>query len=329
MEADLVKRAGVPFNTIPAAGLHGVGLRALPRNLSQLARGALAARRILTDFQPEVLFFTGGFLAGPVAFAARTSPPRDRRINMLVYVPDIEPGMALKSLARFADRIAVSTDESRKYFQKPVLVTGYPVRADLLNWTRESGRAALRLSNEMPVLLVFGGSKGARSINQALTAHLDTLLDMAQIVHVTGHLDWETVQAAGNHLTPARKARYHAFPYLHDEMGAALAAADLAVSRAGASSLGELPLHGLPSVLVPYPHAWRYQKVNADYLAQRGAAIILPDELLQEQLVQIITDLLQNPAKRQAMQSAMRALARPQAAQAIADQLAALGGRAP
>ena len=111
-------------------------------------------------------------------------------------------------------------------------------------------------------------------------------------------------------------------------MGAALAAADLAVSRAGASTLGELPLDELPAVLVPYPHAWRYQKVNADHLAQRGAAVILADELLQNQLVPVITDLLQNPAKRQAMRSAMSKLARPQAAQAIADQLAALGGRA-
>ncbi len=328
MEADLVKRAGVRFETIPAAGLHGVGLRSLPRNLSQLSRGVFAARRLLRDFRPDVLFFTGGFLAGPVALAARAAPVTGRRPSILVYVPDIEPGMALKSLARFADRIAVSADDSRKYFQKKVVVTGYPVRSNLLHWTRQSGREALKLSDELPVLLVFGGSKGARSINQAIVARLDLLLDMAQVVHVTGQLDWETVQAASAGLTPARQARYHAFAYLHDEMGAALAAADLAVSRAGASTLGELPLNGLPSVLVPYPHAWRYQKVNADYLAQRGAAIILPDELLRDQLAQVVTDLLRNPAKRQAMQSAMRELARPQAAQAIADQLVELGGRA-
>ncbi len=328
MEAELVQRAAVPFETIPAAGLHGVGLRALPRNVSQLARGVFAARRILEDFHPDVLFFTGGFLAGPMAFAARVAPPQGRRSAILVYVPDIEPGMALKSLARFADRIAVSADESRRYLQQTVVVTGYPVRADLLRWTRQSGRAALGLNDELPVLLIFGGSKGARSINQAITAHLDVLLDMAQLVHVTGQLDWAAVQAAAAGLSPERKARYHAFPYLHDEMGAALAAADLAVSRAGASTLGELPLNGLPSVLVPYPHAWRYQKVNADHLAQRGAAIILADELLQDELVQVITDLFHNPAKRQAMRSAMKGLARPQAAQAIADQLAELGGRA-
>ncbi|MGE5072922.1 MAG: undecaprenyldiphospho-muramoylpentapeptide beta-N-acetylglucosaminyltransferase [Anaerolineae bacterium] len=329
MEADLVTRAGVPFRSIPAAGLHGVGLRALPRNLSQLARGTLASARILRDYRPDVLFFTGGYVAGPMALAARTPRLNDRRNRILLYVPDIEPGLALKFLAYFADRIAVTTPESRKYFRKDVVVTGYPTRSDLQEWTRERARAALGLSDTLPVLLVFGGSKGARSINQAVTSNLPSLLEKAQVLHLTGQLDWETVQDAAHTLDAAKKGRYHAFPYLHHEMGAALAAADLAVTRAGASTLGELPLAGLPAVLVPYPYAWRYQKVNADYLAERGAAVILPDELLAEQLPAVITDLLENPGKRRAMQQAIRTLAHPGAAGAIADQIVALGGREP
>ncbi len=327
MEADLVKREGIPFRTIPAAGLHGVGLRALPRNLSTLSRGAFAARRILLEFRPQVMFFTGGFIAGPMAFAARTPPPVRRHIPTLLYVPDIEPGMALKSLAHFADRIAVTAGDSQRYFSKKVVVTGYPVRRDLLPWTRGQAREALRLTDEAPVLLIFGGSKGARSINEAVLPRLSTLLHMAQVVHITGQLDWDTVQKTTQTLTPDEKTRYHAFPYLYDEMGAALAAADLTVARAGASTLGELPLHGLPAVLIPYPYAWRYQKVNADYLAQRGAAVLLQDELLQQQLVRVITDLLENPAKRRAMHEAMSGLARPGAAEAIADQLMELGGQ--
>jgi undecaprenyldiphospho-muramoylpentapeptide beta-N-acetylglucosaminyltransferase len=327
MEAGLVKRAGIPFTSIPAAGLHGVGMRALPRNALQLARGAFASRRILRDFHPDVLFFTGGFIAGPLAFAARFPAPSRGRIPALLYVPDIEPGMALRSLARFADRIAVSAEDSEKYFKSPVVVTGYPVRPDLSAWTRQSGRRALKLDNDLPVLLIAGGSKGARSINQAIMASLPKLLEIAQLVHITGQLDWDDLQQAGASLTPNQRERYRAFPYLHEEIGAALAAADLAVMRAGASTLGELPLHGLPAVLVPYPHAWRYQKVNADYLAQRGAAVILPDELLPQQLLRIVTALLQNPSKRRAMQIAMSSLSRPKAAQAIAGQLVELGGK--
>ncbi len=326
MEAELVKREGIPFDSIPAAGLHGVGPRALPRNLIQLARGAFASRRILLRFRPDALFFTGGFIAGPLAFASRAPTPAGRHIPTLLYVPDIEPGLALKSLAHFADRIAVSAEDSQKYFRRKVIVTGYPVRGDLRRWTRNEARAALKLSDDLPVLLIMGGSKGARSINQAVVAGLPALLELAQIIHVTGQLDWESLKEAASSLSETQEQRYHAFPYLHDEMGAALAAADLAVARAGASTLGELPLHGLPAVLIPYPHAWRYQKVNADYLAQRGAAVILADELLKQQLVRVITDLLQNPSKRRAMQAAMRSLSRPEAAQAIAEQLVALGG---
>lgn len=328
MEAELVKRAGIPFQTIPAAGLHGVGLRALPRNLSILAHGTFAARRILHEYRPDVLFFTGGFIGGPIAFAART-PPWGRHIPTLLYVPDIEPGVALKSLAHFADRIAVSAGESQKYFRKKVVVTGYPVRAELFPWTSDHGRDVLHLTDEAPVLLIFGGSKGARSINEAVLPQLSSLLRMAQVVHITGQLDWDTVQRTTQTLTNDEKTRYHAFPYLHEEMGAALAAADLVVARAGASTLGELPLNGLPAVLVPYPYAWRYQKVNADYLAQRGAAVILQDELLRQQLVRVIMDLIENPAKRRAMHDAMRSLARPYAAEAIADELVELGGQRP
>jgi len=319
MEAELVKREGIPFATIPAAGLHGVGLRALPRNITQLARGVVASHKILREFKPDVLFFTGGFVAGPMAFAGRNIPT-------LLFVPDIEPGLALRSLARFADRITVSAADSQKYFSKKVTVTGYPLRADLEAWTRSEARRTLGLHNEdLPVLLIYGGSKGAHSINVAILPHLPTLLEMAQVVHITGQSDWETARSTRAGLTSGQKTHYHAFPYLHEEIGAALASADLVVSRAGASTLGEFPFFGLPAILVPYPYAWRYQKVNADHLAERGAAVIVKDERLQEELLVVVKDLLDNPSKRKAMKVAMRSLVQPQAAQAIAGQLLALG----
>ncbi|HEX2697742.1 MAG TPA: glycosyltransferase, partial [Anaerolineales bacterium] len=128
-------------------------------------------------------------------------------------------------------------------------------------------------------------------------------------------------------LTSAQKTRYQAFPYLHEKMGAALAAGDLVIARAGASTLGEFPFFSLPAILVPYPHAWRYQEVNADYLAERGAAIMLEDGLLQTRLLKVVKDLLENPHKLEAMQNAMKSLRHPQAAQAIAEQLLELGGQ--
>jgi UDP-N-acetylglucosamine--N-acetylmuramyl-(pentapeptide) pyrophosphoryl-undecaprenol N-acetylglucosamine transferase len=320
MEEELVMREGIHFQSIPAAGVHGVGLRALPRNLYQLARGTLASRRILRKFKPDVLFFTGGYVAGPMALAGRNVPA-------LLYVPDIEPGLALKSLARSADRIGLTAEESRKYFRgdKRTFVSGYPVRADLGNWTRAQGRASFGLSGDLPILLVVGGSQGARSINTAIMENLASLLEIAQVIHISGQLDWPVVESMAKTIHGRLAGRYQAMPYLH-EMGAALAAADLVVSRAGASVLGEFPAFGVPGVLVPYPHAWRYQKVNADYLAERGAAVILQDEILNDRLLPAVHDLLLNPAKRDAMRTAMQSLARPQAAALIAGQLIDIAG---
>jgi UDP-N-acetylglucosamine--N-acetylmuramyl-(pentapeptide) pyrophosphoryl-undecaprenol N-acetylglucosamine transferase len=313
MEAELVTRLNIPFTGIPAAGVHGVGLRSLPGNLIRLLRGALASSRILKDFRPDVLLFTGGYVAVPMALAAR-------RLPSLLFVPDIEPGLALKVLARFASRIALTSEKSKSFFKngKRLVVTGYPVRPELTAWTREKGRAALGLRHDAPVLLVFGGSKGARSINRALLASLHRLLDKIQVVHISGQLDWAEIIEAKKALPAELSANYHPFAYLHEEMGAALASADLAVSRAGASSLGEYPAFGLPAVLVPYPYAWRYQKVNADYLADHGAAVIVEDRTLNENFAAAVLNLLDDEQRLEAMRRAMGSLARPEAAQKIA-----------
>jgi len=325
MEADLVAREAIPFEAIPAAGVHGVGLRALPGNLWRLVRGTLAARRLVRQFQPDVMLFTGGYVAAPVAVASPGIPK-------LLYVPDIEPGMALRFMARFARCIAVTAESSRAFLPRSarVVVTGYPTRSDLAQWQPAAAREALGLNAELPVVLIFGGSKGARSINRAVLANLPQLLAMTQVIHISGKLDWAEVEATQQTLTPELASRYQAYPYLYKEMGAALAAADLAVSRAGASTLGEYPLFGLPAILVPYPYAWRYQKVNADELVQAGAAELLPDEDLTTQLIPMIEALLNDHTQLSAMQQAMRALARPDAAEAIARlvrDLAGLRGR--
>lgn len=316
MEADLVQRAGIPFASIPAAGLHGVGIGALPRNLTQLAQGTLASRGILAEFKPDVLFFTGGFVAAPMAIAGR-------RIPTLLYVPDIEPGSAIKFLARNATKIALTAIESQVYFGNPsrLVVTGYPTRSELIHWDKPEGRKKLGLHEHLPVLLVLGGSKGARSINRALLSALPQILKLAQVVHISGQLDWDEIQTAQAQLPADLAKDYHAYSYLHEEIGAALASADLAISRAGASTMGEYPLFGLPAILVPYPYAWRYQKVNADYLVGHGGAVIIKDEDLPLSLLDTVQGLLGNPGQLGTMQTAMHALWQPEAANHIASLL--------
>jgi len=323
MEEELVNRAGISYRSIPAAGVHGVGLHALPGNIAKLIRGVMASRRILREFKPDVLFFTGGFVAAPMAVAGSNIPT-------VLYVPDIEPGFALKFLSRFADVVTVTASDSKKYFSRAqrVILTGYPLRADLSNWSREKAVSHFGLDTSKPTLLVTGGSKGAHSINTAVLKHLNELLGFAQVIHITGSLDWPVIEKAAQELPAQLKSRYHAMPYSH-EMGAALSAADLVLSRAGASSLGEYPLFGLPAVLVPYPYAWRYQKVNADFLSERNAAVIIKDEFLQDKLLSVVKDLLLNKNKLEAMRAAMKILAYPNAATVIASQLFELAGGQP
>ncbi|MCZ7544450.1 MAG: hypothetical protein M5R40_13410 [Anaerolineae bacterium] len=145
--------------------------------------------------------------------------------------------------------------------------------------------------------------------------------DGMQVLHISGTLDWPEVEAQRAALSEAERAHYHAFPYLHDNMGLALAAADLAVSRAGAGTLGEFPYFGLPSVLSPLAFAWRYQQVNADWLASRGAAVCLDDATLAETLLPTVRALLGDPDRLQAMRARARALARPDGARNVAREV--------
>jgi UDP-N-acetylglucosamine--N-acetylmuramyl-(pentapeptide) pyrophosphoryl-undecaprenol N-acetylglucosamine transferase len=320
MEQDLVTRAGLPFRSIPAAGIHGVGLKALPGNLARLVRGYFHSQQILKDFRPEVILFTGGYVAVPMALAGRQHP-------MAVYVPDIEPGFALKILGKIANLILVTAEASRAYFSSHsnILVTGYPTRSELKKWNLDEAYQTLGLQRDLPVLLVFGGSSGARSINQALWDVLPELLAEMQIVHITGKLDWAEASERLRHiqedLAENLKMRYHPYPYLHEQMGAAFTAANLVVARAGASSLGEFPAFGLPAVLVPYPHAWRYQQVNAEYLVEAGAAQILADADLKQKLSSTVRVLMADTDQLKQMRERMRSLAQPEAARLIGQAL--------
>lgn len=323
VEERLVARTGLPFAGIPAGGLHGLAPWRAARNLVKLAQGFFAALRLGRRRRPDALFVTGGYASVPVALAAWVL-----RVPILLYLPDIEPGLAVRFIARLATRIGVTVEDSRAFLPThKVVVTGYPVRPEFAGIDRTAARAALGLPEGEPVLLMFGGSTGARSINRAVVEQLDGLLEVAHVVHISGERDWSWVAARVDALPATARGRYHSYPYLHGAaMGQALAAADLAVCRAGASTLGELPYFGLPAVLVPYPYAWRYQKVNADWLASRGAAVVLEDARLGEELVPTARSLLEDPARLAEMRAQARALARPDASRKLAQLLAEIRG---
>jgi len=330
-ESDLVGRADLDYVGVPAGPIVGVGLKAIPGAI-KIAAGTIKAWGIVGKFKPSVLLITGGWATLPAALACWL-----RRVPIVIYMPDVEPGSTIKVIARIAKRVAVTAAASVEMFPPGRAVeTGYPLRADLLDAAgfdslgdplpsppdiRDRARARFNLSPDLKTVLVFGGSRGARSINRALIAALPDLLNHCQVIHIAGRLDWPEVQSQAADLAARLPSdlisRYHYEEYLHtDEMALALAAADLVVSRAGASTLGEFPLFDLPAILVPYPHAWRYQKTNADYLDSRGAAVRLDDDQLTDELTARVTALL-DPAQLAAMSAASGALKRPDAAARI------------
>jgi UDP-N-acetylglucosamine--N-acetylmuramyl-(pentapeptide) pyrophosphoryl-undecaprenol N-acetylglucosamine transferase len=284
------------------------------RGILSLAAATARSLLVLLRSRPRVSFATGGYVSVPAAVASWLL-----RIPLVVYLPDVVPGKAVSWLVPLADRIAVTAVDSLPYLPRnKTVVTGYPVREAFLEASRESGRKHFDIPENATVLCVFGGSLGARSLNEALAASLDTVLLRAYVIHVCGEQRLEEASAAAASLPPDLRSRYLLFPYLHDtEMAAALSASNLAVARSGASVLGELPATGTPAVLVPLPDPAVHQRENAEYLSRNGAAVILPNQDL-DQLPALLDALLGDPTRLARMADAARALSRRDAAAAIA-----------
>ncbi|MBI4496942.1 MAG: undecaprenyldiphospho-muramoylpentapeptide beta-N-acetylglucosaminyltransferase [Chloroflexi bacterium] len=321
MEYGLVRRAGLPFQGVSAGPVRGRTPPRLAVSGTRIVAGVAQAAALLRRFRAQAVLATGGYVCVPVVLGAWL-----QRIPTLVYLPDVEPGLAVRFLSRFARRIAVSVEQSRSALPAgKVTVTGYPVRPELFRLDRVQARQRFGLAPEGKLLLVLGGSQGSRSINEALRAVLPELLEACQIIHVCGQEDEAALRAARDTLPDGMRRRYLLYRYLHEDMPYALAAADLAVSRSGASVLGEYPAVGLPSVLVPYPHAGMHQRHNARALADAGAALILEERGL-ESLYAWVRRLLEDTETLQAMSVQARVLARPDAARRIAGMLLELAG---
>jgi UDP-N-acetylglucosamine--N-acetylmuramyl-(pentapeptide) pyrophosphoryl-undecaprenol N-acetylglucosamine transferase len=326
LEAAIVGRSDLPFRTVDSGPIRGTTPAALVRSLVRLWRGYRQARRLLREWRTEAVLTTGGYVSVPVAIAAWRE-----RIPLLVYLPDLEPGLAVRLQSRFADRVAVSFDRVRRYFPaRKVWVSGYPVRAAILEANRAEAISALGLEPGCKTLLGFGGSRGARAVNRALVGILPDLLPTIQVVHITGDLDWPWVSERHAGLDAALQKRYHPFPYLHGaQLAAAFAASDLVVARAGAATMAEFPAVGLPAILVPYPYSGQHQQANADFVVSHGAAVCVADAELSQTLKPTIQRLLSDEHALAEMSKCARALARPHAARHLAQALIemARGGR--
>lgn len=317
VEQSLVRQHGIPFSAVTTDQVAGQAPWRVAANLGKVAVGVSEARRVMREFAPDAVLVTGGYVSVPAAVAAWLT-----RRPVVVCLPDMEPGLAVRLLSRLAVRVTVSFPEvARTLPRSKVAVTGYPVRPALVHGERVGARRRLGVGSSEPMLVILGGSSGARNINDAVLACLPELLALGPVFHLTGSRDHERVQAAAAGLDTCARKQYRIYSYVEDELPDLLWAADLVIARAGAATLGEFPAVGVPSILVPGSFAGGHQSQNATYLKDRGAALVINDAELREQLLPAVRELLQDPARLAAMSMAARRLARPMACQAIIAEL--------
>lgn len=324
LESTLVPQAGFPFNPIDVTGFD----RSRPWTLvSALWRMRAAQKTIGRHFgseRPDVAVGFGAYIELPLINWCHA-----QGIPCVIHEQNSVPGLANKTSAAKVKTVCVSLPVAIDAFRGKVgpdtqiVVTGNPVRQSVIRADRAQGRRDLGIPEDATMLLVFGGSLGARHLNQGVAALKSKLLSRRDlyVIHSTGKGEYDSV-VQELALTQEESARWRVMPYI-DRMGDALAAADLVLSRAGASSVAEIAALAVPSVLVPYPFATAdHQTTNARYLVDAGAAVLLPDEKIDTpEFEDDLLGLVDDPARRQAMRDAARGLAQDKAALALADQV--------
>lgn len=319
IEVRACPREGWPLALIDVGGLRGGGVAGALKGLLRVPRSVWQSRKLLKTHAPKLVIGVGGYASGPVCLAAWM-----RGVPVVVLEQNSVPGFTNKLVGRFARRVFLTFDESRGFFpKKRAVVAGNPVRKRLVEANR--GGAIERPARPF-TLFVFGGSQGARGINNAMIAAapgLAALGDTLRVVHQTGEAMAAEVQAA--YQAAGVTAEVHAF--IHD-MAAEYRRAHLVVSRAGATTLAELALAGKAAILVPFPFATDdHQTKNAQSLVQAGAALLVPErELTTERLLADLGALMAEPTRLAQMEDRARTLARPDAAREIVDACFELAG---
>ncbi len=318
IEARVIPRESLPLVQIRSAGLKGKSLTDLVRGLLLLPLGAWDSWQALSRLRPAVVIGVGGYSSGPVVLLAAL-----RGIPTVLMEANATPGLTNRLLARVVTAAAVTYPESASHFGNRAFVSGNPVRAEFF-------RAPADEAGEQPgrpvKVLVFGGSQGAHAINMAMieaAGHLSGSPDPLALTHQTGERDVAVVRES--YARAGLDARVEAFIF---DMHAEMTAADLVVSRAGATTLAELSAAGRAAILVPLPTATDdHQRRNAEAMAGRGAAVMVEQrELSGQRLAQEVLALAGDSDRRRRIGLAARALARPDAARVIVDRVLALAG---
>lgn len=327
LETQLVPAAGFRMATIKAGKLRRYLSWGTLKGVGRVPVGMAQAVAIVRRFRPHVAFTSGGYVAVPAGLASRLSG-----VPLLVHQQDVPPNLSNRLLAPLATYISVAFADSVPYFSAhKTLHLGNPMRQAILAIRQvepEKARKQLGFAAEVPLLLVTGGSQGARHLNQVVARSLPELLRFCQVLQISGDRLFEETAALAEQcmeqLDEEARRRYHLVSYMSDEMPTALQAASLVACRAGAATLSELAVLEKPSILIPLPPALGSspQAVNAAAFARRQAAeVIRNDALKPEILVEHVRSILTQPARLGQIVAGLRSLARPEATQDIAQTI--------
>ncbi|HUT96296.1 MAG TPA: undecaprenyldiphospho-muramoylpentapeptide beta-N-acetylglucosaminyltransferase [Candidatus Paceibacterota bacterium] len=283
----------------------------------------------LFHWMPDIIFSKGGYGSFPVVFVAWIY-----RIPIIIHDSDAVPGLANRKMAKFAKRIILSFENSKKYFktkhQRKIIVIGNPVRKELLNGDKNKAKELFQIQTNKPIILILGGSQGAQKINEIITDFLPRILEMAEIIHACGQENFAEIRK-----NIPETSDYHLYPFLDvEQLKYAYAVADLIINRAGAGSIFEVAALGKPSILIPLPSAAaNHQQENAfefarpaEALAKGGEhiprAIVLNQENLTPNiLLEQISNLLSNPQKLSEMSQKAKSFYNPQTPELIRDEI--------
>jgi UDP-N-acetylglucosamine--N-acetylmuramyl-(pentapeptide) pyrophosphoryl-undecaprenol N-acetylglucosamine transferase len=327
LETEVIPAAGFPFAVIKAGKLRRyISWRTL-MGVARVPVGMGQAMGIVRRFRPHVAFTSGGYVAVPAGLAARSNG-----VPLLMHQQDVPPNLSNRLIAPLATRISVAFADSLSYFPRSkTRQLGNPVRQEMLDMRRvtpQQARGSLGFEEDRQLVVVTGGSQGARHLNEVTCRSLPDLLPHCQILQISGKQLYEETRTLAEQtmegLDEEMRKRYRLVPYMSAEMPAALQAAELVVCRSGASTLSELALLGKPSLLVPLPPAIGNspQEANAEMFGRKQAALVVRDiDLKPEVLVARVLSILASRASLQSMAEAARTFAAPDATQRIADEV--------
>lgn len=303
LETNLVPREGYKLELIKVMGFKRKISFENVRAIAELTRSLKQVKRIIKEFKPDIVIGTGGYVCGPVLYVASLM-----KIPTLIHEQNVFPGLTNRILSRFVDIVAVNFEETKKYLKhaKNIVHTGNPIKKEVLNNIKHDESALTGRKNSRPLVIIFGGSRGAENINKAI---VELILNYGNqctfdILFATGTAHYEEItKKLGDKISESIQI----VPYIYN-MGKAMTSADLAVCRAGAITISELTVIGVPSILIPSPYVTaNHQEYNARTLEREGACVvILEKDLNGKILYEQIRDLLKNKAQLNKMRASAR-----------------------